>query len=257
MLIRFVAENIFSFGDRKEFNMLPRPRLRTLNNHKYSFNGVEVLKLTTIYGANGAGKSNFIKALASLQDIVVKGETPFKLKDTRFKFQDLKQNRSQVLAVEFIQKDQAFYYAVEIADGIFLTEELYYSGLGKSKDTLIFERKSMPDGSTRLNFLEAFEADKKSEIIKSVLLEEFIKPNKSILKLISNRDNKHLNGAKSAYDWFSQTLQIITPDSKPVALADRIDRDSNFKKYANAITASFGLGINALKVERKDVNDFF
>lgn len=35
MLLRFTIENVFSFGDRKEFNMLPYNRLQTLNYHRY------------------------------------------------------------------------------------------------------------------------------------------------------------------------------------------------------------------------------
>ena len=63
MLIRFVIENMFSFGERKEFTTIPNKKLKTLQNHKYNIDGFEVLKLSSIYGANGAGKSNLIKSL--------------------------------------------------------------------------------------------------------------------------------------------------------------------------------------------------
>ncbi len=257
MLIRFVIENVFSFGERKEFNMLPRPRLRTLNSHRYSLGGFDVLKMSAIYGANGAGKSNLIKALGLLQDIVLKEEVPFRSRDVRFKFGDAQARPGQMLAVEFIQDETAFYYGVEVANGLFLTEELYFSGLGKEADRLIFERKTLPDGTVALNFPKAFEEDEKGEVIKAVLVEEFVKPNKSLLKLISNRDNKHLNGAKKAFEWFRETLQIITPESKPVALAHRIDHDPSFKKYAEEVLCSFGVGVGTLSTERKGIGEFF
>ncbi|MEO1438040.1 MAG: AAA family ATPase, partial [Bacteroidota bacterium] len=63
MLIRFVVNNVFSFGQSREFTTIANSRLKTLNEHKYRFNGVEILKLSSIYGANGAGKSNLLKAL--------------------------------------------------------------------------------------------------------------------------------------------------------------------------------------------------
>ena len=54
MLIRFVIENMFSFGERKEFTTIPNKRLKTLQEHKYNIDGFEILKLSSIYGANGA-----------------------------------------------------------------------------------------------------------------------------------------------------------------------------------------------------------
>ena len=67
MLIRFTVENLFSFGERKEFNMLPYKRLNTLNAHRYKTDEFEVLKMAALYGANGAGKSNLVFALRFLQ----------------------------------------------------------------------------------------------------------------------------------------------------------------------------------------------
>ena len=45
---------------------------------------------------------------------------------------------------------------------------------------------------TTINFLQEFEKDEKSQILKSILIEEFVKPNEPILKLLSNRDNPFL-----------------------------------------------------------------
>ncbi len=66
------------------------------------------------------------------------------------------------------------------------TEELYISGLGIKEDKLIFERKTDKKQKTSIKFLEEFENDEKSQLLKSILLEEFVKPDEPILKLISN-----------------------------------------------------------------------
>lgn len=253
MLIRFVVENMFSFGERKEFTTIPNKRLKTLSNHKYNVNGFEILKLSSIYGANGAGKSNLIKSLYQFQKLVTKEEIPFKLKDTQFKFENKKE---QILAIEFIQENTPFYYGIVLSENNISKEELYISGLGKKEDKLIFERKTSKEGIT-INFLEEFENDEKSQILKSVLLEEFVKPNEPVLKLLSNRDNKFLKDIKKAYEWFSETLQIITPDSKPRALAHKIDTDIEFKKYAEDLMRSFNIGIKSLGTEKKNIREFF
>ena len=255
MLIRFVVNNFLSFGEQREFNMLPNSRLKTLSNHKYQVNDFELLKMTSIYGANGAGKSNLIKAIESLRAIVTEEKIPTKVKNGQFKFVD-KENTKQVFAIEFLQDEIPFYYAVEISDSIFSTEELYISGVGKESDKLIFERKSDEGGITTIKFLDSFENDEKSQVLKQVLLEDFIKPNESILKILSNRDNEYLQNVKKAYKWFEDTLEIITPESHPAALAHRVDVDANFKAYAEEIMCSFHVGIKSINSKKTNLKDF-
>ena len=156
MLIRFTIENVFSFGERKEFNMLPYPRLGTLKSHRYNIIDFEILKMASIYGANGAGKSNLVKALYYLQKLVIGEGIPLRLKESEFKFNPKDSELSQVFAIEFIQDNIPFYYGIEILNGLILTEELYKSGLGKKKDELIFERKTNKKEITTIQFLRRF-----------------------------------------------------------------------------------------------------
>ena len=257
MLVRFVIENLFSFGERKEFTTIPNNRLKTLEHHKYKYDDSYILKTASIYGANGAGKSNLIKSLELFQKLIVKEKMPFRLKDSKFKFNNSEDSQDQIFAIEFIQDNVAFYYGIILNEDTIVTEELYLSGLGKKNDVLIYERKTDKENKTSIVFLEGFENDEKSQVLKSVLLEEFVKPNEPILKLLSNRDNKFLTPVKSAYKWFEDTLQIITPGSKPRALAHKIDIDSEFKSYAKDLMCSFNIGITELTSEKKDIKEFF
>ena len=83
MLIRFIVSNFLSFGEEREFNMLASS-LKTHKHHVYNAGKVDVLKAAAIYGANGAGKSNLIKAIEYLQDIVVQGGIHKSVNDKKF-----------------------------------------------------------------------------------------------------------------------------------------------------------------------------
>ena len=257
MLIRFAVENFFSFDERKEFNFIPNNRLKTLCHHKYHVNEFDILKMSSIYGANGSGKSNLINSLELFQKLVLNTEIPFRLEDVQFKFNKITEKNNQVLAVEFVEDNIAFYYGIELFKGTILTEELYLSGLGKTDDKLIFERKTNKNKVTTIKFLEDFENDPKSQLLKDILLEEFVKHNELVLKLISNRANKFLDNAKIAFRWFEQSLQIVTPSSRSQGLAIRIDKDNEFKRYAEDTMCSFNLGITSLTPEKKDIREFF
>ena len=142
--------------------MFPNPRLKTLNYHKYVDSGIDILKLTSIYGANGAGKSNLIKSIKLLQDLVLKGEVPYEFKNSIYKFH-LKEDERQSLVIEFVKDGTAFLYGVEFSNEIIYTEELFVSGLGLKDDKLVFERKTDSEKKTSITFLPEFEKDSKSQ----------------------------------------------------------------------------------------------
>ena len=253
MLIRFVLENMFSFGKRKEFSTIPDRRLQTLNGHIYTKDSFEVLKLSSVYGANGSGKSNLIKSLDYLKRLVTLEDMPLAYKNNRFKYGD---NKKQILVIEFIQNGTGFLYGLEINDNKIKTEELYISGLGKKEDFLLFERK-MENDKTQIKFFEDFEKDEKSRIIKEVLIEESVRVDRPIIKLLANRENENLRDIKKAFAWFEDTIEIITPQSKPIGLADRIEEDKSFKEFAEDLMQTFNVGIKSLHTEKLNIYDFF
>jgi hypothetical protein len=257
MLLRIVLENLLSFGEQKEFSMIPYGRLQTLTDHCMPKGGIELLKMASIYGANGAGKSNLFRAVRMLQSFVVKEESTEELSSSYFKFFEDGAQRPQLVSAEFFANEQAYYYALELVGGIVRTEELYLSGLGKGDDQLLFERKTDNSGVSSLRFDPAFEQDAKGAILKEILLEEFVKPTRSVLKVIAMRDNKLLGPVRHAFDWFEKRLVVVLPNSRPRAIVDMIDRDRPFKDFAEQTMCAFNLGISSIRSERIRISEYF
>ncbi len=253
MLIRFVIKNTFSFDEAKEFNMLPNTRLKTLKHHIYTDSNI--LKLSSIYGANGAGKSNLIKAIYLFQKFVLESKMPYELQNSIYKFH-AKNLETQLFIIEFVEDNIPFLYGIEFSKDIILTEELYISGLGKKEDVLIFERKTNTKRQSNITFSPEFEKDEKSLLLKSILIEDFVKPNELIIKLLSNRDNKYLKAVKTAFQWFKKTLQIILPGSIPRMLVHNIEVNDEYRKFVENFVKSFELGIEALETLKKDIYEF-
>ena len=70
MLVRFIVGNFLSFNELTEFNMLPGAYKRH-KHHVFECNkDFSLLKSAAIYGANGAGKSNLVRAIAALKKFV-------------------------------------------------------------------------------------------------------------------------------------------------------------------------------------------
>ena len=140
MLIRFNITNFLSFNQETEFNMLAATSLRTHKDHVYSIKkDIHVLKASTIYGANGAGKSNMIKALAALNNFVLAGKIYPSVSKHKFKFQEENLHQPMQLEIEFSTTDDKIYtYGIAFDDNMVLEEWLYRTGSGKPK--AVFER---------------------------------------------------------------------------------------------------------------------
>ncbi len=257
MLIRFVVNNIFSFGDESVFHMLPMSATDRLREHKYIINDFEILKMSSIYGANGAGKSNLVNALSMLKMIVKYEEIPSEFANTQFKFKQNDQSKPQTFVVEYFQDNNAYLYGIEILDGVIISEELYLSGLGKNKDKLLYERKT-DIGNNKTEIITALlENDTESQTLRRVIEKNLCKPEKIVLRLLTTLDNENLKVIEAALKWFDSTLHIVTPNSRPGALVQMIETDDSLKRFAEDIMRSFYMGIEGIECQRKTLTEFF
>ena len=112
MLLRFAAENIMSFKNAVEFNTFPSSKSHSHEWHKMDCGYVTALRMSAIYGANGAGKSNLLKCIALLKSLVgaeKMGEADI-AEDLYFKLDENGKNTPSELAVEFFTEGKIFYY---------------------------------------------------------------------------------------------------------------------------------------------------
>ena len=64
MMLRLILKNFLSFDEEVQFDMFPNLKRTLLSSHVLmAADKLPVLKMAAIYGANGAGKSNLVKAL--------------------------------------------------------------------------------------------------------------------------------------------------------------------------------------------------
>ena len=255
MLLRFVLNNMFSFGEEQEFNMFPAPKLRLKNEHKYFINNFSVLKMASIYGANGAGKSNLIKSLNILKKIILDEEVLSNFSRYAFKFNSKENKIPHTFVVEFIQEEKTFLYGLEVLDNFILTEELYLSGMGIKDDILLFERKNRDNKVTlKIPSLD----DEEGKLLNNIIEKNLTKPNKPLFKLLTTLDNPKLSDISIALNWFESTLRIVMPNSKPSSpLASTIDNNLEFKNYVEDFIKSFHVGIDTINSNKIEIHEFF
>jgi AAA15 family ATPase/GTPase len=254
MLIRFAVKNLFSFKEESEFNLLPG-RVKRLNHHKYPIKGIEILKMTALYGANGSGKSSLIRSISLLKTIILDGSIPSSLNGQKFKLSKASLNEPTEFAIEFFTNNEIYYYSISIKDNVII-DEYFSSNDSNQEDVLIFHRK-YENGKTSIKFFDEFESVKENKILKEVIEKDLVKRSQPLFNLLNSISNAAFIDIKIAFGWFMHSLTIIDPHTRSEGLAEYVDATSEFKKFSTELISSLNTGIIALKVERKGIEEFF
>lgn len=255
MLIRFIVSNFMSFKEETEFNMLPAKGngSRSLSNHiKKTKSGIEVLKTAAIYGANAAGKSNLIKAIEFLKELITNNNIVHPVSQSqRFRLDDSYKNKPTTFRIECSYNDIHYDYAIEINKGKITQEWLYLiQSVKKEKEILLFERKK------GVVVFGDFKKLKKNnlEYIKEFLKNE-LKDNIPVLKLLKYR----VEGTDLFDEVFNSFLlmKIVDPDSKSFDFMQSLSTNIKSREFVEKLLSKSNTGIEKIKVEEIDVNNFF
>ena len=242
MLLRIRIQNFLSFQKETSFDMLTDPKIEGLPHHISKDTPLPLLKQAAIYGANGAGKSNLIKAFVFLKKWVTNPKCLEEIEvcDYSFRMTDENTKPPICLEVEFLSHQKAYLYKVAISEES-IEESLYLSGLGKSADTLIFERKD----SKLLTH----------SLLNESAINELLTANKkaSLLVLHQGLGASYNPELKSAYEWFEQQLQIVKYPSDNLQLAKQLTSDENLFDFVEDIIQSCDLDIDG--IEREEGSD--
>ena len=199
MLLNFTVRNWMSFRDTTSFSMvaskekLHEDRVPRLEEHETS-----VLPISTVFGGNASGKSNFFKAIGFAKDLVTIGRvesdsffvSPFKLDS---KFENSETNFSfEILAAGNLYEFEFTVFQKEIID-----EKMSIIQSGKVEN--LYER--MKNGKFKLN-----SSLKNREYIR--IISENIPKSELFLNNIMRFGQDE---SWPVFDWFKNSLVFVNP----------------------------------------------
>jgi len=141
MLIEFRVANFLSFEDVATLSMSATSDKEHEDSNVLSINDKRLLKSAVIYGANAAGKSNFINAMSFMRAFVLftprlskRGAVP----DLTFKLNRKNRKEPSYFEVIFFQNNQRFRYGFEVWNNKVVTEWLFYTPT--TREAMLFTR---------------------------------------------------------------------------------------------------------------------
>ena len=214
MLSRFTVGNFLSFNKPQSFSMLASP----IQKHKqrlFEADDVKLLKFSSIYGANAAGKSNLIRAMAFARNIIMHGST--ESPDTLFYKLDPKANRlPSYFEFEICIGGKLYSYGFEIIIAEREITEEWLILLGSSKNQELFTRNSTtgrytydPTLLSRNEDVAHFKIyiNDLKHVTNKLFLQDIVTNKEAIYE-----GNEKLAILKQVHHWF-EALDISFPDS--------------------------------------------
>ena len=236
MLLRITIQNMLSFYEKTTFDMFPNPKREIFANHINTNEKIPLLKHALIYGANGSGKSNFVKVLQFLKSFVTIDNFLNIIDLNEFVFQLVRTNKEPMkIEIEFFTKGNYYIYQLEIQHSPKnnIKERLLLSGLGEQDDSLVFERFGDVVSPTTDNKLS-------TDLLK--------KNNGSSIICLNTKypviNEKHI---QVVHDWFLNDFDIITINSQTPFLIGMMSNDKQLLDYANTLLSSLHI-TDSLKV---------
>lgn len=222
MLRRFNVKNFMSFsctesGKTEEFSMIPG-KVRSLKKHIYDDGENKLLKFSAIYGANASGKSNIVKAISCMRNILLHNSTIGYI-EKYSKIGEGNDKKPSYFEAEIVIDKKRYSYGFEVilSQSRFVSEWLIE--LINDEEKVIFERNiennkfdilqewlDNPELKTRLEIYKE-EADS----IPSSLFLNTMNQKKDIFY----ENYPKINILKQVYEWFDKKLVINDP-TKPV-----------------------------------------
>lgn len=250
MIVNFSVQNFGSIKDKQTLSF-EADKSQHLEDYFIinSINGLRLLKLGLIYGANASGKTSVLKALDFLRDLVLEPESKKtgELNFHPFLFDQTTSNSPSVLSIEFIQNEIKYFYEIVFSKKAILKEELINYNPTKAS---VFKRTT----DLEKQFSE-IKYGRKIIIGKSYkkTLESNTLWNNSVLGgfLKTNVEFKEL---KEVTDWFSNYLSPIVKTTTELDgyVTSEIESSDINKKDVISILKKADFNISDIIINKKE-----
>lgn len=237
MLVNFRFENFLSFDELTTFSMAPgksRQHMEDLIGLDL-YNNQNLLKISTIYGANASGKSSFVDAIGVSKSLIIRGfHERMVLSNSYNKNTEDNSLRETKFEYEIVigEKVYSYGFSVILSLKMFMSEWLY-DITDEEKLIYTLDRKNnLYD--INLDFLNL---DEQSNNRISIYIEDSVNDKSQLFlnsindgkKVIESKDNKFL--FKKVFNWFNNTLEVLGPGDEARASIPSITlEDEEFKE---------------------------
>lgn len=238
MLIEFKTSNYRSIGDEQILSLLPSTKLKDYPKNILETEKYQGLNAAVLYGANASGKSNVLKAIELLNQLLYtssKASSTTKLPYTPFLLKEGYENLPTRFEISFVIAEMRYRFGVEYNKDRVLTEFLYRKK--SSREVLLFFREL-----DTIEVSSGFNGSHK-------LIDAAIEATRDNSLFLSTCDMFNVEEAKSIFKWFDKLVYVDGLNTHQEAFATmKLWEDKDYQEKIKNYLSSLNLGFHDLEV---------
>ncbi|MFN7415895.1 MAG: AAA family ATPase [Dolichospermum sp.] len=262
MLVEFSVENYRSIQEKQTLSMVAAEDETMLDSNTFPVPNNDDLRLVTsaaIYGPNASGKSNLLKAMQVLKNLVIKSasrmQTGDKLPVEPFKLNSETAKKPSSFEVIFILDDIRYEYGVSLNRERVFEEWLiaYRNEVQEnwfSREYLPDNPKFEPNEGYKWSFGKGLKGEKKR-------IQRFVRSNSLFISHAAQNNHPQLTGV---FDFFEDEINMIPLTERPLVTeynsSIRIcEKDNKFHEQIVNLLIEADTGISNIRFERESIDD--
>ncbi|WP_048716350.1 AAA family ATPase [Streptococcus sp. 343_SSPC] len=242
--------------------MIPS-QVRSLKHHLKKVNEeISVLNFASIYGANAAGKSNFIKALQFSQTLIVSSEERIRksvVKESYYKGEILFKEKNSDFEFDLIIGEEIFTYGFSINLFNFEIKNEWLYKRVNNEDIKLYEIDHSKEIKIDDICLENLEINENDRERFKVYISDANKSSSLFLQYINAVERKvdYSIELYRVYEWFSNSMEVISTYDGAKGSEDAFLNEEDTEKLAEFLK-DFGTGIERIErqvISKQDIDD--
>ena len=261
MLVEFSVENYRSIQEKQTLSMVAADNETMLDSNTFPVPNNDDLRLVTsaaIYGSNASGKSNLLKAIQVLKNLVIKSASRMQIGDKLpvepFKLNSETAKKPSSFEVIFILDDIRYEYGVSLnRERVF--EEWLIAYRNEVQENW-FSREYLPDNPTfepnegyKWSFGKGLKGEKKR-------IQRFVRSNSLFISHAAQNNHPQL---KEVFDFFQDEINMISLTEGQLREFDftikMCEENHNFREQIVNLLSEADIGISDIRFESEPMDD--
>jgi len=243
MLLRFQVGNVFSIAEPQELSLVAS-KLKGSDAGLLPIPGASDLRavpVAVIYGANASGKTNFVRALTFMRNVILfshsRGNPQGGVPREQFALDEDSQIRPSHFEIEFVVSGSRYIFGFTCDSQSFLTEWLYAFPEGKRRKLYEREGKNVDFGATMLGAKKP--------------LVEFMRNNSLFISTATQNDHEELSKLVKFFRDIQYSSSLVV---SPATITNTF-KEGQIDPRTITFLRNTGTGVVGLEQQEKEVPD--
>lgn len=245
MLLEFKVSNYRSIGDEQILSLVPAPKQKDHLQNIITKGRYQALNAISLYGPNGGGKSNILKAMSLLDRLVhisARTSSTTHLPYDPFLLREGWEEKPTSFEISFVSDDNRYRYGLEFTESEIIKEWLFRKSSGR--EVSLFER----EGET-IDVSSGFNGSKK-------IIDAAIEATRSNALFLSTCDMLNVDEAKRIMQWFKHFSMVdgLNTEIEEIQTVE-LWKNKEYREKIRQYLASLNLNLVDVDVTTKDFEE--